>query len=42
MPYVAWGMKNPSTFLLRVNDNVQIDIAGIAHMLETPEMVSRK
>jgi polyisoprenoid-binding protein YceI len=26
VPYVEWGMKNPSTFILRVSDKVDIDI----------------
>jgi hypothetical protein len=26
MPYVKWGMKNPSTLLLRVSDQVEIDV----------------
>jgi len=26
IPYVQWGMKNPSNFLLRVSDKVEIDI----------------
>ncbi len=26
VPYMAWGMKNPSTFILRVSDKVEVDI----------------
>lgn len=28
VPYAKWGMKNPSTLFLRVNDSVEIDLAG--------------
>jgi polyisoprenoid-binding protein YceI len=30
VPYVKWGMKNPSTLLLRVNDKVDVDIQTVA------------
>ena len=31
VPYEAWGMKNPSNFLLKVSDKVEMDVkaAGI-------------
>lgn len=28
VPYAKWGMKNPSTLFLRVNDSVEIDLAA--------------
>jgi polyisoprenoid-binding protein YceI len=27
VPYAKWGMKNPSTLFLKVNDSVEIDLA---------------
>ena len=28
VPYAKWGMKNPSTFFLRVSDSVEIDLVA--------------
>jgi polyisoprenoid-binding protein YceI len=32
IPYVKWGVKNPSTFFLRVSDQVQITVHTFAHV----------
>ena len=32
VPYVKWGMKNPSTLFLRVNDRVDITIHTVARL----------
>lgn len=32
VPYVRWGIKDPSTFVLRVNKVVSIDIESTAHV----------
>jgi polyisoprenoid-binding protein YceI len=30
IPYVKWGMKNPSTLLLKVEDKAQMDVHAVA------------
>lgn len=35
VPYQAWGMKNPSTLFLRVDDTVQLSIATVGKVTTT-------
>jgi polyisoprenoid-binding protein YceI len=32
IPYIRWGLKNPSTFILRVDDHVDIDIHAVGRI----------
>ena len=34
VPYEKWGMKNPSTLFLRVNDTVDIDLAAAGNVVK--------
>ena len=36
VPYVEWGMKNPSNFLLKVNDRVEIEIEAVGRLNGPP------
>ena len=31
IPYIAWGLKNPSTFILRASDMVQVNVHAIGN-----------
>lgn len=36
IPYAKWGMKNPSTLFLKVNDSVEIDLMAAGHVARSP------
>ena len=36
VPYVKWGLKNPSTFFLRVTDSVDIDVHASGQLTLAP------
>ena len=42
LPYVKWGMKNPSTFVLRVSDRVDLDIAASGHLVQDAQSADGK
>ena len=36
VPYAKWGMKNPSTLFLQVNDSVEIDLLAAGNLVRPP------
>jgi hypothetical protein len=36
VPYQAWGMKNPSTLFLRVDEKVQISVSAVGRLTAAP------
>jgi polyisoprenoid-binding protein YceI len=40
IPYVAWGLKNPSTFILRVSDKLDLNINATGHLNSGPAQAS--
>jgi polyisoprenoid-binding protein YceI len=39
LPYVAWGLKNPSTFILRVSDKLDLDIDATGHLVQASTQI---
>ena len=33
IPYIKWGLKNPSTFILRASDKVEVDIHAVGQLV---------
>ncbi len=42
IPYVQWGMKNPSTLFLRVSDKVNLEIQAVGHVRPASRAVSSR
>jgi len=36
VPYIKWGLKNPSTFILRASDTVQVSVHAVGHLTFSP------
>jgi polyisoprenoid-binding protein YceI len=42
VPYEKWGMKNPSTLFLKVNDSVEIDLAAAGSVVRNTAATPQK
>jgi polyisoprenoid-binding protein YceI len=38
IPYVQWGLKNPSSFLLRVSEKVDIEVHAVGKLTPAPQL----
>ena len=38
IPYIAWGLKNPSTVFLHVSDKVDVNITAVGRIVEQRPM----
>jgi len=36
IPYIVWGLKNPSTFMLHVSDKVEVNISAAGRIVTMP------
>jgi polyisoprenoid-binding protein YceI len=36
IPYISWGLKNPSTFILRASDTVQLNVHAASKRMHDP------
>ena len=34
IPYIAWGLRNPSTVFLHVSDKVDVNVTAVGHIVE--------